>query len=200
MHGPMQISWLQGGKKFRYDTHMATPIAAGSPEGSLARTMTVHSWSLYDGTYFYTVTSSKRVSRQWVAPEFAGRVASKPYELVGAIPNARKLVGRGVVLGKPCEIRQTSARHIISNGGSIRYYARVWMWRGLPLRIESSIQTSPGSATTRRPRNADMRGSTIKTSMVATGVDISSKPSPALFKVPAGSMIQDVVQPTGKWR
>jgi hypothetical protein len=139
--GPMHIAWLQGGKKFRYNTNFTSSIPAGSPEGALARSMTRRSWSLYDGTYFYMATPSmsKRVSRRWAAPEFAGRVASKPYELVGALTaltDASKLVGRGVVLSKSCEIRQTSVRYALSNGGSMRSYARVWMWRGLPLCIE----------------------------------------------------------------
>jgi hypothetical protein len=41
--GPMHIAWLQGGNKFRYDTNFTSSIPAGLPEGTLARTMTVHS-------------------------------------------------------------------------------------------------------------------------------------------------------------
>jgi hypothetical protein len=89
---------------------------------------------------------------------------------------AGRIVGRGIILGRPCEIRVVSL-----NNASYKGQAKIWMWQKLPLRSEISM-------------NIKMRGVTqnMKMSMVATQLNTAVKPSPSLFRLPAGYKVQEM--------
>jgi hypothetical protein len=71
------------------------------------------------------------------------------------------------------------------------------MWQSLPLRVESTMQVSgmPAGGGAGAPQTR-----TIKTTLVATKIDTSAKPSAAAFKVPAGYQVQDTKIPAAMGR
>src|SRR5262249_31592965 len=86
--------------------------------------------------------------------------------------SAGKLVGKGTVLGRPCEIRMMGTK----NPG---HEVKVWVWNGLPLRSEIPLPQG-GKMTTE-----------------ATQVETAPKLSAALFKLPAGYTVKEFQMPAG---
>lgn len=168
MKGSMVLSWTENGKKFRQDTKLTgtppMPPGAGAPKAP----MKMESWVLSDGKDIYTVMpmAGKRALRLKGVKGAAGPTGAPLGlgQMLGDAASAKgsKVVGKGTVLGKPCEIRS-------AKGG------KAWVWQGIPLRME--IQMAP---------NMPMM------KVVATRVESAPKLSASLFKVPAGYQIQDM--------
>lgn len=162
--GTMVLSWIQSGVKFRQEMKMTATVPQA---GSGTRPISVSTWTLSDGKNVYTLNPmvEKQVLRMKVlrtGPQ-ANNVAAGLGGMFGQAfdPAKAKRVGKGKVLGRTCEISDLDT-------------ARVWVWQGLPLRIE----TKPGAP-----------GPVMK--MLATKVETAPKLSPALFKVPAGYQVRD---------
>jgi hypothetical protein len=197
--GSMTISWLQGGARMRQDMNMKTSMSAprGRSNGGPA---TIKGWTIYDGTYVYTYMpmmgsgGGKRVMRMKLPPEVSRRMMMGGLNSLAGPAGQSKVVGKATLLGKPCQIREST----MSNQ-RVKARTRLWMWQGLPLRIESTMQVS-GMQAGRAPNAAASQTRTIRTNLVATKVDTSSKPSAALFKVPAGYSVQDMRMPTSMGR
>jgi hypothetical protein len=186
----------------RQDITMKLP--AGAARGaSNGKATNITGWTIYDGTYVYThmpmmgmggANSGKRAMRLKLSPEQSRRMMMGALNSLGGQPGGGKQVGKGTVLGKPCVIRESTM-----NNPNMKARTRMWMWQGLPLRVESTVQVSgmrPGAA----PRAGASQVRTIKTTAVATKIDTSAKPSSALFKVPAGYQVQDMKMPPGMGR
>jgi hypothetical protein len=197
--GSMALAWLQGGKKMRQDINMKLPQRAprGTPSGKPA---SITGWTIYDGTHVYSymptmaMGAGKRVMRMKLSPEMSRRMMMGALNSVGAQAGGGKMVGKGTVLGKPCVIREA-----VMNTNQMKSRTRMWMWQGLPLRVDSTMQVTgmqPGAA----PNAGTSQTRTIKTTLAATKIDTSTSPSPALFKVPAGYQVQDMKMPASMGR
>jgi outer membrane lipoprotein-sorting protein len=118
MTGTTLVSWIEGGRKFRQDM-------TGSITAEKRRTK-ITGWTISDGVHMYSHSSQlgKKVMRMKV-PDQAKRL-SGGLPLIAVAKNTGKLVGRGTVLGKPCEIRE------IGRG-------KLWVWNGLPLKAEMDV-------------------------------------------------------------
>lgn len=191
LSGSMAVSWAEGGKKMRQDIRMNLPAAAR--RASNGRPASITGWTIYDGTNVYThmpemgATGAKRVMRLKLSPAQARRMMLGAFNSLGAQTGGGKLVGKATVLGKPCEIREATM-----NNRSVKARTRMWLWQNLPLRIESTMQVSgmPAGGRAGAPQTR-----TIKTTVVATNINTSAKPSPTAFKVPAGYQVQDMKMP-----
>ncbi len=174
MNSNISMTWTNYGARFRQDSQIR--MNAGG------RSMTMNSWSLYDGKSLYAAMPSgmpgqpagrKVVMRMTLPQNYLNRMA------MGNSPTAAgagRVVGHGTVLGKPCEIRAVDL-----NNPRYKGQAKIWMWQKLPLRSEISM-------------NMKMQGMTqnMKMSMVATQLNTNVKPSPSLFRLPAGYQVQDM--------
>jgi hypothetical protein len=163
MNGTMTMAWANHGRKFRQDMKMS--IDRGGQKVSM------DTWAVADGNhvYMHQPTMGPQVMRMRM-PKGTGSAFSLP-----GIPNpsasgAGKIVGKGTVLGRSCEIRS------FSQGGQGQ--SKVWLWNGMPLKLEAN---GPGGG---------MR-------MVATRIDTTPKLAPSLFKVPSGYQVKDMQMPKG---
>lgn len=170
MNGTAVYSWADGGKKFRQDSN----LKVNGPNG---QKMDMKGWAMSDGTYFYFYQPMMGSTvRRMKLPKNAPGGPGMGLPMMGSGQVGGKAVGKGNVLGKACEIRQVQ-------GG------KVWLWKGIPLKAEMSAPAAPGGPGGGRPA--------MNMSLVATKVDTAVKPSPSLFKVPAGLKIQDMKAPPG---
>jgi hypothetical protein len=137
-------------------------------------------------------SGGKRVMRMKLSPEQSRRMMLGALNSLGAQTGGGKLVGKATVLGKPCEIRESTL-----NNRSMKARTRLWMWQSLPLRVESTMQVSgmPAGGGARRAANAHHQNHSV-----ATKIDTSAKPSAAAFKVPAGYQVQDTKIPAAMGR
>jgi hypothetical protein len=117
MNGTMIMTWINHGKKFRQDMKLTV--------GQQEKQMSINSWTLADGGYIYTYqpTMGQQVMRMKMPKEMAAAGAL-------GIPNpgsagGSKVVGKGKILGYPCEIRT------VGPGGK-------QVWNGMPLKMESA--------------------------------------------------------------
>lgn len=158
--GKQTLTWADGGKRMRQDSSMA---AGKQP---------VTSWVITDGSYVYSFTSfgPKQVSRMKLPPNVAGS-GNAGLTMIGSASNMGKVVGKGTVAGKPCEIREVD-----SPVGGMKGM-KVWMWQNLPLKMEMPSQQGVGI------------------SMVATKVEANAKVAASTFKLPAGLPVKDVQTP-----
>jgi hypothetical protein len=149
LNGSSKLSWIESGKKFRQDTKGTANLGQ--------RQMSMESWAISDGTHLYMHQPmlGKQVRRMKI-PKDAAHGPEMPGMPTGK--NAGKVVGKGTVLGKPCEIRQVGS-------------AKVWLWQGLMMKMETE-----GAQSVR---------------MVATKVETNAKLPATLFKVPSGYEIKD---------
>jgi len=164
MSGTMTMAWIDHGKKFRQDTKMS----AGGPSGQKA----MDTWTVGDGTYVYTHRSmmGNQVMRMRV-PKSLGANPLGPAMTPGS-GKSGKVVGKGTILGHPCEIR------VLGPGGK-GGQAKIWTWKGMALRMETTGQQGSGLT------------------MAATRVETAPSLSPDLFKVPAGYQVRDIQLPAG---
>lgn len=127
--GTSLLTWIESGKKFRQDITMTgTPpnAAAGTPP------MTVQMWAFGDGknVYSYQPMMGKQVFRMKMPKAGAkGAPGSPGTPPIGGMQGG-KVIGKGTVLGKPCEIRQLGT-------------SKIWMWKGLALKMENSGGQGP---------------------------------------------------------
>jgi hypothetical protein len=163
MNGTMTMAWANHGRRFRQDMKMSI--------GRDGQQMSMNTWAVADGThvYMHQPAMGQQVMRMRM-PKDAGSAFSLP-----GIPNpsargAGKVVGKGTVLGRSCEIRSFGA------GG--RGQSKVWLWNGMPLKVEAS---GPQGGMT----------------MIATRVDTTPKLAPSLFKVPSGYQVKEMQLPKG---
>jgi hypothetical protein len=164
MNGTMTMAWANHGKKFRQD--MKVSVNRGGQQ------VPMNTWAVADGSYIYMhqAAMGQQVMRMRV-PKEGGTAFSLP-----GIPNpnakgAGKVVGKGTILGRSCEIRSFGV-------GGQQAKSRVWLWNGMPLKVEAS---GPQGGMT----------------MVATKVETTPKLAPALFKVPSGYQVRDMQLPKG---
>lgn len=163
--GTSLLTWAEGGKKFRQDISMSG-TAPNAPSGTPP--MTIQMWAFGDGknVYSYQPMMGKQVVRMKVPKGAGAGAAGTP----GAPPlgamKGGKVVGKGTVLGKPCEIRQVGT-------------AKIWMWKGLALKMESAGGQGP------------------EMSMVARKLDMPFKAPASKFQVPAGYTITDKLPSLG---
>lgn len=174
MSSSSTVTWANYGARFRQDTQIRMNVGG--------RQMNMNSWSLYDGKAMYTTlpngmlsqpTNRKIAIRMMLPPNYLNRMAMGNSPL-GA--GAGRLIGRGTILGKPCEIRVTSFNNLNYKGR-----AKIWMWQKLPLRSEIFIDFKIIGAT-----------ANMKTSMIATQLNTDVKPSPSLFRLPTGYKVQEM--------
>ena len=174
MSSSSTVTWANYGARFRQDTQIRM--------NSGGRQMNMNSWSLYDGKAMYSTlpngmigqpTNRKIAMRMTLPPNYLNRMA------MGNSPSgagAGRVVGRGTILGKLCEIRVVNF-----NDSHVTGQAKIWMWQKLPLRSETFM-------------NIKMSGATqnMKIAMIATQLNTNVKPSPSLFRVPAGYKVQEM--------
>jgi len=174
MNSNISMTWTNYGARFRQDSQVH--MNAGG------RAMTMNSWSLYDGKALYAAMPSgmpgqrggQKIAMRMTLPQnYLNRMA------MGNSPTgagAGRVAGRGTILGKLCEIRAVDL-----NNPRYKGQAKIWMWQKLPLRSEISM-------------NMKMQGMTqnMKMSMVATQLNTNVKPSPSLFRLPAGYKVQEM--------
>lgn len=135
--GTSSLIWADSGKKFRSDANltMGAPGAragAAKPGGAAMAgapmSGTLKQWTIADGKFLYVhlPMQGQVVSRIPQTPERLKQATSG-----AAVPLAGgdkgKVIGKGTVLGKPCEIRES---------GNFK----MWMWKGLPLKMEMMNQ------------------------------------------------------------
>jgi hypothetical protein len=158
MNGTTILTWTDRGKKFRQD--MSGVAAQGPQAGTQFQT-----WSISDGKFVYTQRpGTPTVLRMKLPKEGQAMLASAtPFAPGGK--DKGKLIGKARILGKQCEIRQ------LDRG------AKLWVWDGLPLRME-------------------MTGGANMT-MAATKIEVPARVDPGKFKVPSGYKIEDFKFPAG---
>ena len=145
------------------------------------RKVNMKSWSLFDGKAFY-VGMPSGIPGQPAGRKMAMKMTLPPNYLKSmtmggpSVGSSGRLVGHGVVLGKTCEIRVVPIKNSNYAG-----QVKVWMWQKLPLRTEMTSTTKMSGKT-----------QNIKMTMVATQINTAAKPSPALFRVPAGYTVQSM--------
>ena len=111
-----------------------------------------------------------------------------------------KPVGKESVLGHSCDVHQTGM-------------GKIWLWKGLPLKMEMSMQMGPpggrggpggpgspggmpaGPGARGPGGGPPMGGMSMSMSMVATKIDTTTKPPASQFKVPAGYTVKDMKAP-----
>lgn len=132
MSGTSKITWIDGGKKFRQEMKM-TGTAPGAPAGT-ANT-TIEMWMIGDGTYLYShqPMMGKQVYKMKVPKAAPGAAGPAGLPVGGA--QSGKLVGKGTILGKPCEIRELNS-------------AKIWTWKGLALKMENGGGATPAMSMT----------------------------------------------------
>ncbi|MCC2671343.1 MAG: hypothetical protein K0Q72_3814 [Armatimonadetes bacterium] len=161
MAGLTKLIWIDNGKKFRQETDLS-----GSPKGAPAGASPtlISSWSFGDGTNIY-ISQPMMGRTVYRMPMPKGGAAGGGGSVIGAPPVGGaaqgKLVGKGKVLGRECEIRQVSS-------------AKLWMWMGLALKMENT---------------GDGKGP--KMVMTATKLEMPYKAPGSMFKVPAGYTVTD---------
>jgi hypothetical protein len=170
MNGTSTVTWIESGKRFRQESKVTAQQPG--PNGPVPTKVT--SMVICDGKYLYVHNSQQ--GKQFRRTPVAGKNVGV---LTGSVPltvdpKKTKLVGKGEVLGKPCEIREASRM-------------RMWSWKGLPLKMEPA----PGPAS--EGGLAAMLGSLR---VQATKIEPGISPAPALFKVPAGYKVVDAKPPT----
>jgi hypothetical protein len=102
---------------------------SGTPPNASAGTppMTIQMWAFGDGknVYSYQPMMGKQVFRMKIPKGGAAGTPGNPgAPPIGAIKGG-KVIGKGAVLGKTCEIRQVGS-------------AKLWMWKGLALKMVNS--------------------------------------------------------------
>lgn len=127
LEGTSLLTWAESGKKFRQDISMS-----GTPPNAPAGTpsMTIQMWAFGDGkdVYSYQPMMGKQVVRMKM-PKGGGTPGGPGAPPIGGMKGG-KLVGKGTVLGRGCEIRQLGS-------------AKIWMWKGLALKMENSGGQGP---------------------------------------------------------
>ena len=183
------MTWINNGARFRQDMTMNVSAGAGAGAGK----MTMKSWSIFDGKSFYTAMPSgvpgqpagrKIAMKMTLPPNYLKQILSgNASTMPGMKGVSSRVVGRGVVLGKMCEIRAMNIKNVQMNG-----QVKMWMWNKLPLRTDTNMTYSM-----RDPKGKKQpQKMTMTMSMVATQLNTNVNPSPSLFRVPAGYKIQDM--------
>lgn len=174
MNGNISMTWTNFGARFRQDSRVNMSMGA--------QKTTMNSWSLFDGKALYSALPNG-IPGQPAGRKIALKMALPPNYLKsmamgGASPanSMGRVVGRGNVLGKMCEIRAIDVKRPNASG-----VVKVWLWQKLPLRTETDMTVTVGK-----------QSQNIKMSMVATQLDTNLKPNPALFRLPAGYTIKDM--------
>ena len=171
MSGTSVLTWADGGKLFRQEAKLRVkqPGANGPVPTDISTTV------LCDGKYVYTYNSQQGKTYRRM-PVKDGQLPSASGTVPLSVdPKQTKLVGKGTVLGKPCEIREASR-------------LRMWSWKGLPLKMEPA----PGNS------GEGTFGALLNSLRVlATKLEPGVKPAVALFKVPAGYKVVDTKLPSG---
>ena len=180
MNGTMTMSWVGHGQKFRQDTTMNMP---GMPAGGMK------TWTISDGKSMYMSNPmmGKKVMRVKMPTQ---ATAASMMTTPGMNVTGGKLVGRANILGKPCEVRQTTV-----STPQMDMKMKMWMWRGMPLKTETLVKMKNAS---RPSGGATPNIPNVNVVMTATKLDLNPKLSPALFKVPAGYTIQDAPTAGGR--
>jgi len=164
MNGTSVVSWIDHWHKFGQDSTMS--IGAAASQGAM------QTWSIGNGTdvYTYQPMMGKQVMHMKVPKGggAGGPMGGTPF--VGG--GTGKVVGKGTVLGRSCEIRMIGTK----NTG---HEVKVWVWNGLPLRSEIPLPQG-GKLTTE-----------------ATQIETAPKLSPALFKLPAGYTVKELQMQAG---
>jgi hypothetical protein len=120
INGTVVLSWVNGGKKFRQDL-----------TGTTSNGQKMASWGIGDGTSLYMLQpmGGKVVLRMKMP---AGKdVFTAPGSPLNIDVSGGKPAGTATILGKPCKIFEMAQ-------------AKVWVWSGIPLKVESSGQMSWG--------------------------------------------------------
>jgi len=165
MNGSTTLSWMENGKKFRQDMsgEVVRPSQPGQPP---AHGMQIKTWTLSDGVNIYSKQPMNDSILRIKIPKDKKGISPSPLMPTGL--DTAKVVGKETLLGKQCQIRQIQAQ-----GNAVK----VWIWDGVPLKMQSSGQQSM--------------------SMVATKVEVPARLDAAKFKLPAGAKVQDFNLPTG---
>jgi hypothetical protein len=165
MSGTMIMAWINHGKKYRQEMKMSMDRGG--------QKVAMNTWAVGDGSHIYMhqPMMGQQVMRMKV-PKSMASAFSLPGIPDPSAKGAGKVVGKGTVLGRSCQIRSFGA-------GGPQGNSKVWLWNGMPLRVEAS-----------GPQGGGM-------SMVATKVETTPKLSPSLFKVPAGYQVRDMQIPKG---
>lgn len=176
MNSNISMTWTNYGARFRQDSQIR--MNAGGKQ------TTMNSWSFYDGKALYSLfprvpgapggaVGNKTVMRMKMPENYLSQMLMGNAQVVAG---RGRLAGRGTILGKPCEIRVTSFNYPTYKG-----QAKIWTWQKLPLRSEISMNIKMGGGM-----------QNMKMSMVATQLNTAVKPSPSLFRLPAGYKVQEM--------
>ena len=177
------MTWIKNGARFRQDMTMDMTVGA--------RKMTMKSWSLFDGKSFYSAmpggmpgqSAGRKVAmKMTLPPDYIKRMASGNNNLMAGMKGVTsRVVGRGLVLGKMCEVRAMNIKNAQMNG-----QVKMWMWQKLPLRTDTTMTYSM------RDSKGKTQPQKMTMSMIATQLNTNVNPSPSLFRLPAGYKIQDM--------
>jgi hypothetical protein len=154
--GTSVLCWTDGGKRFRQEMR-------GGSTGNRQMTM-MESWTIGDGTYLYIYQPQMGKAVMRAKMPKAG-AAGSGMPLLSTDKKAGKVIGKGKILGKTCEIRQV-------NG------AKIWTWNGLALKMENKGSAQSPAMT-----------------MEATKLEPGVKLPASLFKIPGGYRVQDFQLP-----
>jgi hypothetical protein len=171
--GTSDLSWVESGKKFRQDVKLK--IGQGQQQQAMDM------WAIADGKNLYThqPMMGKKVLQQDM-PKDAMRLGLAGLPLVTGGQDMGKVIGKGTVLGKPCEIREV--RNV-----------KLWSWKNLPLKwVMTMPQGAPGAPSAPGSANAQPQSVTVE----ATKLQIPAQHAATLFKVPAGFEVQKAGAPT----
>ncbi len=179
MSSNMTWTWANGGELFRQDLQ-------GHLSGGLSgQDVNTNSWTFTDGKALYTAMTGEMLSqpagrkvvlRTMLPRDYFKRLMEMGTRLTPS--NQSRVIGHSTILGKPCEIRAVD-----SNSRASITHNKVWVWKNLPLRMESTTTMKAGG-----------KSYISKTTSIATQLDTNFKPSPSLFRVPAGYKVETMQQ------
>jgi hypothetical protein len=155
INGTSVLTWIDKGAKSRQESQVQMQFGD--------QPMNVKSWSINDGKYMFVWSGmlGKTVTRSEIGkdPSIPG---ASGLQALGENLNKGKLLGKGTILKRRCDIRQIEG-------------AKVWLWKGIPLKVTSPPNSPRGPVT-----------------VVATKVEENVKPAASSFKVPAGYQVRDM--------
>lgn len=139
LNGSMTMSWMNNGRKLRQDISGTMKMAA-SQGGT--KPMPLKTWVIYDGKDLYTANPMVANTALKMSASSGGAMMAGGPGALGQ-PIKGKLVGKGTVAGKPCQIRQQPQ-------------GKVWVWSSLPLKFEAtqepkSTMVATSISTTHKP-------------------------------------------------
>jgi len=194
MNNTTTLTWANYGQTFRKDLSVQITLSRAIIEtmddksDTTTKQRSAKSWTLYDGQYIYSVLPQFRKIMRFNLGQ------SGLDQELGIVSNRKastdKIIGHAMLLGKPTTIHAIAAENL-----KTILKSKVWMWGNLPLRVETQVTYKPRTTVTeskignvaRHPQRL-----VVTSTMLATSLNPAIKPSPSLFRLPRGYVMQDM--------